>query len=173
MNAFKPNNSGYKKDQDPDNRFFKNKNQIPEKKEFTVKENEFPDLTVHKAVTSTLNPSISFLDMMKESMNVEDTILEEPLDPGWVSIKRNKDTNKIEWKSGSKTESMKRIEYKESLNDNLNYSMHKAINTINDNNIWYEDVYDEIYGEGAYSILYRYDIQYSESDDEDKMSNDE
>ena len=187
MNPFKSDNSGYQRNNkyESDSRFFKNKKQSVEskptkkEKEFTVEQNEFPILAVQtepsdSLTTSMLKSSMSFVDMMKESMNADNntSILEEVVDPGWVSIKRNKETSQIEWKWGSKTEYGQRLDRKEQLQDDLNYSMHKAISKIHGQQIRYEELYDEIYGEGAYNHIYRYGTQ-DDSTTDDETDNDD
>lgn len=186
MNPFKSDHSGYQRNNrdDSDNRFFKNKKQTVEskptkkEKEFTVEQNDFPTLQTEQtnsSTLSTLKQSISFVDMMKESMNPENgaAVLEELVDPGWVSIKRNKGTSQIEWKWGAKTEYAKRLDRTEQLQDDLNYSMRKAITKLHYQHMRYEDLYDDIYGEGAYDHIYRYGTQDDNSATDDETDNDE
>lgn len=184
MNPFKSDHSGYQRNNrnDSDNRFFKNKPKQPVhfepiKKDFTVKQNDFPTLqneSTNSSSSSTLKQTISFVDMMKESMNPENhaTVLEEPVGPGWVSIKRNKETSQIDWKWGPKTEYGKRMDRNDQLQDDLNYSMRKAIAKLHYQHVRYEELYNDIYGEGAYDHIYRYGTQ-DDSTTDDETDNDE
>ena len=185
MNPFKADNSGYQINnrREADNRFFKNTKPMihPEKetkKEFIEQQNDFPTLEFHNEMSgsscSTLKPAISFVDMMKECMNAENnpSILEEIVDPGWVSIKQNNETSQIEWKWGAKTKYMKQLDRKEQLKDNLSYCMHKTVIKLHHQYIRYEELYDEIYGEGSYDHLYRYGTSYDSATD-DETDNDE
>lgn len=185
MNSFKSDSAVYqrKNKYETDTRFFKNNLQsavnpenIKKEKEFIVEHRDFPTLAVKQDGTliSKSTQAISFVDMMKESMNAENnpSVLEEIVDPGWVSISRNKETSQIVWKWGDKTEYIKQLEKKEQLNNNLSYCMHKTINKMHEDYIKYEELYDEIYGDGAYSHTYRYGGQYDSATD-DENGNDE
>uniref|UniRef100_A0A6C0E5R4 Uncharacterized protein n=1 Tax=viral metagenome TaxID=1070528 RepID=A0A6C0E5R4_9ZZZZ len=185
MNTFKFDNAEYKKKNkyETDTRFFKNNLQsavnpenIKKEKDFTVEQKDFPRLAVNQGESSmpTSTPTVSFVDMMKESINAENnpSVLKETVNPGWVSISRNKETSQIEWKWGDKTEYMKQLEKKEQLNNNLSYCMHKTIHKMHEDYIKYEELYDEIYGDGAYSHTYRYSVQYDSVTD-DESGNDE
>ena len=183
MNPFKNNfqkRNNYR-DNAPDNRFFKKQDNPskyslkidPPKPEYINSETDFPTLTIKQenviTESTTTNVPVSFSKMMKDSLN-NNTIesFEEILEPGWISMKLNKETRSIEIKSGPKTQYTKRMDHLNNLEDNLNYRMYNAIETILQRSLKYEAEYDKMHGEGEFGRLYRFqDIYDSETDEED------
>ena len=177
------------RDSNQDNRFFRNKDkqrkvffseteEEKEPKEYTVKDTEFPCLNSKVQIATSVDdkPNISFVDIAKENIdkNVDDDTIfpEKSVEPGWVSFKMNKNTKCIEVEHGTKTEYMKKLDFQKKREENLNYSMNKAIQNIQKHHLIYEILYDEIHGEGEYSRLYRYNdcIDDSENEGDDELS---
>ena len=91
-------------------------------------------------------------------------------------MSKSKISNEIIWKYGPPTEYTIKLKKQEKLENNINYCMNKAIETMKVRWDKYEKEYDKIYGEGAYAEKYRlfpiYGPEYdTESEDEDEGGN--
>lgn len=169
-----------------EDRFFKNKEwktkiSQEKKKEFSIQEIEFPALDNQETnlIQSDINNvDVSFVNIVKEALDESKSVLEEqPIDPGWVSLKLNAQTRRIEIQYGEKTEEVKKLEYKEKMEQNLTFAMNKAIINMTKQHLRYAELYDDFNGEGAYENLYRYKNMFNhdewEDEDEDDNENNE
>jgi hypothetical protein len=159
------------------------KNRSPPKQPEPIKEvtidittEYFPDLVPLKTEPSkTLQQSklsFNFKDIV--NTRIEEEIINEKdiIKPGWVQISKSKTSNEIIWKHGPLTPYQIQQQKQEELENNINYCMNKAIETMKERWDKYEQEYDEINGEGAYDERFRsspvYGPEYdTESDDED------
>jgi len=165
------------------------RNRPPQKKPEPIKEvtidittEYFPDLVPAKTESSELSePSIkqsklyvNFKDIVNTRIQEEIIIETDIVNPGWVKISKSKTSNELIWKYGPSTEYTIKVKKQEELENNINYCMNKAIETMKERWDKYEKEYDEINGEGAYAEKFRsspvYGPEYdTESDDEDEI----
>jgi len=145
----------------------------------------FPDL-IHNLTASTIlpnpQPSIKFKEILtniidkdkdKDNDNDNDkTQDKKKITPGWVEIK--KVGNKIVYEYGEQTFSNIRQQYQEEqedLENDINFQMNEAIESMKECWDRYEQEYDDLHGEGAYAEKFRlspvYGPEYDTSSDEE------
>ena len=107
---------------------------------------------------------------MASLRKINETIVEEIIKPGWMSIQYDKNTRKTIIRNGEKTKW--RIEYEktEKERNSLHYRMNTAVENMNKNHRQYIEYYNDVYGEGAYEDKFIYE---SESSDEEDISENE
>jgi len=109
--------------------------------------------------------SVSFLEMATKQ--VEEEKEEDPLKPGWVSLKFQ--GNKIIRRENSTT-SLEVIDKTE--NEELQEAMNKALQEIDKRRKKYIDYYNEIHGQGEYENKYINNDMYISSDEEEELYGD-
>jgi len=124
-------------------------------------------------ITQQSKPYVNFKDIVNTRIEEEFANENNIINPGWVQMSKSKTSNEIIWKYGPPTEYTFKLKKQEKQQNNINYCMNKAIETMKVNWDKYEQEYDEIYGEGAYDEKYSlspvYGPEYdTESDDEDE-----
>lgn len=133
----------------------------------------FPDL-ISKNVntTNTLKLATNFKQILTNVIEVQKP-KKNPIPPGWVSISMI-NGNPV-YQNGALTPFLIKQQKQEELQiereNDLNYSMNMAINSMSKNWNRYENEYNEIHGEGAYEERFRlspvYGPEYdTESEDE-------
>jgi hypothetical protein len=131
-----------------------------------------PESTDPSIKQSKLN--VNFKDIVNTRIEEEIIIETDIVNPGWVQISKSKTSNELIWKYGPSTEYTIKLKKQEELENDLNYCMNKAIETMKERWDKYEQEYDEINGEGAYDEKFRsspvYGPEYdTETDDEDEI----
>lgn len=110
--------------------------------------------------------SVSFLEMATKQLE-EEKEEEDPLKPGWVSLKFQ--GNKIIRRENSTT-SLEVIDKTE--NEELQEAMNKALQEIDKRRKKYIDYYNEIHGQGEYENKYINNDMYISSDEEEELYGD-
>jgi len=138
---------------------------------------DFPDL---KMTVSLKQPDKNddesqnkWNNIVKKEVKIE--VLEETeqkriVNPGWVSIAKNKNTGKTEVIYGPLTEAQKQYEYIRYLEQHdLKYNMFKAVERMTTRWEEYRAQFDERNGQGAYKEKYGFapDYYYNYDDDDD------
>lgn len=140
----------------------------------------FPDL-IPKLTDSTilpnLQPSINFKEILTNIIvnDNDKTQDKKKITPGWIEIK--KVGNKLIYEYGEQTFSNIRQEdqeIQENQEDDLNYQMNEAIESMKECWDRYEQEYDDLHGEGAYAEKFSlppvYGSDYETSSDSDNYS---
>ena len=155
MNPFKRGNSTYK-----------TSNKIAPTPVYNEKkinmETDFPVLGCNQKEVEKMKEteSVSFLEITsREKVEVVETE-EEPLEPGWMSLKY--DGTKIIRRNNFITETKEKNDYEE-----LQEAMNKAVQEIDERRQKYIDYYNKLHGEGEYENKYINHDMYISSDEED------
>jgi len=118
----------------------------------------FPDLTINNNnnTTNTLKSATNFKQILTNVVEVQKP-KKNPITPGWVSITMI--NGNIVYENGPLTPFLIKQQKQEELQiereNDLNYSMNMAINSMRKNWDRYENEYNEIHGEGAYEERFR------------------
>jgi hypothetical protein len=118
----------------------------------------FPDLIPIKNEPSPAiqqsKQYINFKDIV--NTKIQEEIIDETkiINRGWVRISKSKINNEIIWKYGPPTEFEIKLQKQEELENNINYCMNKAIETIQEQWNKYKEEYDELNGEDSYDEKY-------------------
>ena len=152
MNPFKRGNSTYKTN-----------NKVAPKPIYNQEkiniETEFPVLGYNnQKVEKEERESVSFLEITSRK-KVEIVEEEDPLEPGWMSLKY--EGNKIIRKNNFITDTKEKDEYEE-----IQEAMNKAVQEIDKRRQKYVDYYNELHGEGEYENKYVNHDMYISSDEE-------
>jgi hypothetical protein len=136
----------------------------------------FPELIPIKNEPSQViqqsNQYINFKDIV--NTKIQEEIIDETkiINHGWVRISKSKTNNEIIWKYGPPTKFEIKLQKQEELENNINYSMNKSIEIIQERWDKYKEEYDELNGEGSYDEKYslspvygpEYDTEYENED---------
>jgi hypothetical protein len=142
--------------------------------------NLFPELAPIKENTTIVKASTNFKDILTNIIEDEKP-KDNPIPPGWARLSLNKNRQTV-IEYGPKTAWMIKQEQKEQFEkeqeDDPNYIMFHAIESMKKNWERYEREYDELHGEGAYAERFRlppvYGPEYdTESEEEGEESEDD
>lgn len=177
-------NSRYKSFRESQNNF---KSKSPSIQNIKIDSNDFvlfPGLSNTNTTTKNNEVSTKFKDIMtKIKIDEKSDVID--IDPGWVKLSNVNGKTVIEY--GPSTECMKKQQKVEKINkqreNDINYNMIKAVETMKSNWDNYEIQYDSIHGEGAfddrfklttiYGPEYYTDYSMEEYDEEDEEEKEE
>lgn len=139
----------------------------------------FPDLiSKNNNTTNSVKTSTNFKQILTNVVEVQKP-KKNPIPPGWVSITMS--NNNIVYENGQLTPFLIKHQKQEQIQiekeNDINYSMNIAINSMR--KIWdrYENEYNEIHGEGAYEEKFRlapvYGPEYDSESDEETFEEEE
>jgi hypothetical protein len=154
---------------------FRNRSDPPPKKQFSITENDFPDLAPSPALEKILDQT------QKSTMDFRGiTLLEKPVikqkvdevDPGWVrlSFENGKNYGNINWEYGADTG------YDQYQEEQFALEANRVMNELVRRHENYKINYNNLFGEEAYEKLYGYcnsDYNDNETESEYYSSDDE
>lgn len=159
------------------NSFVSRSEEVKKPKTYNFLEEEFPDLAPKKKSLSIADPSIADLstadpsvDESKKYSDITSTVNEVavvksiPVLPGWTQYSVCKKTGKVEVTHGSKTKRQIEQEKEASKMANSLYIYREMITTLEQNWSRYKKQYDKIHGEGAYDLVYQFELVYPEDE---------
>jgi len=159
----------------------KDKKVKEEQKKIIINDCNFPTLTNNKneKINENVSEKLNFIDKVKTEMKVEEEILnEEYIPPGYLVIKRDKNTNKIIRKYGEMSDYFNKKEITPSeIIDKLVYLYEKRKEEYI--TLWGEEEYEKMFLFNNYDYHYfdKLDLQYEEelkkiNYEEEKLFND-
>ncbi len=123
-------------------------------KEANFETNDFPDLFLNSNASHTepekLKEEDFYSNILKKEIVKEDTN-KDTIPKGWVSLKFNKETRKIEKKYNPSDWALR----ENIKNKSCHYIMNNIVKKIEQNESLYKRYYDDFNGEGSYDALYR------------------
>jgi hypothetical protein len=149
------------------NSFISRSEEVQKPKNYNFLEEEFPDLApkqkgLSKAdINASESKKYSDITSTLNEVNVEKSI---PVLPGWTQYSVCKKTGKVEVTHGSKTKRQIEQEKEASKMANSLYIYREMITTLEQNWSRYKKQYDKIHGDGAYDLVYQFELVYPEDE---------